>query len=744
MRIITWRYRQMKAKKSSVYTSHRIWPLEIVLGMVLLCIVFGVTTNTDISNANERLASTANYIKEQCNNNQKLDLASETKSLMRIMESAEYIVRSLSYDMEKEQKEQPDKNMLEKYAKESYVTGILLLDSQGEVEQFYYTDELKADDFQDNIDAEALLDVAEFPEKTYAARINCKDGSYIDLAAAGRTDRPGIIVAYYHTPAEYCYIFAHSMEQLLTGYTVEHDGTIVISSGERIVASNNESLIGASINDVEILRYIRERGEGSKLVHSRDGMDTQTRSFGLMQKSRNYYIYAYLSERAVYNKTPQNMLFVALAYLFILIVINMVRWRTMQRYQKQQIQIQQEYAQRLESKNIQLEDSVRRETKANSAKTDFLSRMTHDIRTPLNGIIGLLKIDEAHPDNLELIHANRQKMLVSANHLLSLINDMLQMSKLENNEIILAHDALDLNALSTDIITIVEQRAADAGITLEYNRREDQVPYPYVYGSPLHIRQLFLNIYGNSIKYNNVGGKVSTYLKCLGASEGIVTYQWTISDTGIGMSKEFLKRLFEPFAQEHADARSVYNGTGLGMAIVKSLIDKMNGTIQVTSEEGKGSVFIITLPFEIAEKEQVVHEEAEEEKASIRGLHLLLVEDNELNAEIAEVLLEDEGAFIEVAWDGQQAVDAFAGHSQGTYDAILMDIMMPKVDGYTATKIIRSMNRPDAKSIPIIAMTANAFDEDVKQCLEAGMNAHLSKPLQMEKVVSTIARFCKR
>ena len=612
------------------------------------------------------------------------------------------------------------------------------------MEQEYHTDERNVWDLYENIDAEALLDVWDFPEKTYASRVNCEDGSVIDLAAVGRTDRSGIIVACYHTSKEYCHIFVNSMEQFLAGYSVKHDGTIVISNGEEIVASNDSRLVGTSMDNNEILRTIRRRAEGSKLVHVRDGGDTGGRSFGLMEQSRNYYIYAYMPEREVFNKTPQNMLFVALAYLLVLIIVNMVRWQTEQKYQKQKLQIQQEYAQRLENKNLQLEESVKREIKANSAKTDFLARMTHDIRTPLNGIIGLLKMEEIHPDDLELLHANREKMLVSADHLLSLINDMLQMSKLENDEIVLTQDAMDLNALLMDVVTIVEQRAADAGITLEYDKASDKVLYPYVYGSPLHVRQIFLNIYGNCIKYNRIGGKVITHLDYLGAADGMVHYRWMISDTGIGMSENFLEHIFEPFVQEHSDARSVYHGIGLGMAIVKRLIDKMNGTIQVTSQEGKGSTFVVVLPFKIAEKEKVVQPETATGETSIRGLHILLAEDNELNAEIAARLLNDEGATVQVVRDGQQAIDAFASRPQGTYDAILMDIMMPKIDGYTATRVIRSTNRQDAKAIPIIAMTAHVFDEDVKQCLEAGMNAHLPKPLQMEKVVSTIARLCKR
>ena len=255
------------------------------------------------------------------------------------------------------------------------------------------------------------------------------------------------------------------------------------------------------------------------------------------------------------------------------------------------------------------------------------------------------------------------------------------------------------------------------------------------------MRQLFLNIYGNCIKYNKFGGKVTTILKCEGTTGSRVIYRWIIADTGVGMSQEFLKHIFDPFSQERSDARSVYNGTGLGMAIVKGLVDEMHGTIEVTSKEGIGSTFDITLPFEISEESVDTQREEVPEAGSIRGIHLLIAEDNELNAEIIETLLEDEGAEITIARDGQEAVELFKINPQGTFDAILMDVMMPYMNGLEATRIIRSLDRADAEKIPIIAMTANAFEEDVKKCIEAGMNAHLSKPLQMDKVIAVIYQY---
>ena len=383
--------------------------------------------------------------------------------------------------------------------------------------------------------------------------------------------------------------------------------------------------------------------------------------------------------------------------------------------------------------------------KANAAKSSFLSRMSHDMRTPLNGIIGLLEIDERHPDDPALLSANRAKIISAANHLLSLINDVLQMSKLGSGEITLNHEGVDLNALAREILSLTAQRAADADVTLRYVREEsDALEYPYVYASALHLRQLFLNIYENCIKYNKPGGRIETRFCILGEENGRVTYRWTISDTGIGMSEEFLQHIFEPFAQEHSDARSLYRGTGLGMSIVKELVDKMDGTIRVTSREGEGSSFEITLPFEIAPESAVARPERPAAGGDVRGLKLLMAEDNALNTEVARTLLEEAGAQVEVVGDGKQALERFAASAPGEFDAILMDVMMPVMNGLDATRAIRALDRPDAKEIPILAMTANAFDEDARRCLDAGMNVHLSKPLHMEEVTAAIARCCAR
>ena len=708
---------------------------EILVGLLLFFVVLVITVKADLSSAETRLSDMVTYIKEQYNNNMKLDIASESKSLMRMIQSVEV----LSQQIQQEEKTSDiTEELLENYCTISYLTGVLILDENGQVQEKYCSDEVQAEEILSQTDQDVLLDVVDFHEKTYSVRMECEDGSYIDIAANGRQDKPGIVLVYYHTPERYTSIFNHSINSLLTGYSLEHNGTIVISENNQIVASNDKGLIGAKTEDIQELKCINESAVEKQLVRT----DYQTiPDYGLMEKGRDYYVYAYMSADKIFAKTPRNMLYTVFIYLVIVGFMHALRWRMLQGHQKEQMRLQKEYTKNLESKNLELREAVFQAQKANAAKSSFLSRMSHDIRTPLNGIIGLIKINETHMDDRELVKTNQDKMLVSADHLLSLINDVLQMSKLEDENIEISHEPIDLGEISREVGTIISGRTAEAGIAFEIGKQE--LPVSYVYGSPLHIRQIFLNIYGNCIKYNKPHGKVTTTLKCLGEKNGIVTYRWTISDTGIGMSEEFLKHIFEPFVQEHSDARTVYSGTGLGMSIVKKIIDRMNGTIVVTSKEGEGSTFVITLPFEIAEKPEEIPAEMDG-VVNIAGLHLLLAEDNELNAEIARTLLEDEGAITTIVNDGQQAVDIFSRNKPGTFDAILMDIMMPEMDGLSATKAIRALDREDAGTIPIIAMTANAFDEDEKKCMEAGMNAHLVKPLDIQKMKEAVCRYLNK
>ena len=392
----------------------------------------------------------------------------------------------------------------------------------------------------------------------------------------------------------------------------------------------------------------------------------------------------------------------------------------------------------LVEKTIALES----EKKANQSKSDFLSRMSHDMRTPLNGIIGLMDICMKHPEDRTLVDSSRLKARVAADHLLSLINDTLELSKLENEEAKLAKENFYLPKLLHEVETIAQMRADEECITIRFMDDPYSIPYPNLIGSSLHVKQIFLNLITNSIKYNRKNGSVDCYLKEEKESDNKVLVDMTVKDTGIGMSEDFLKNIFQPFVQADQGARSQYKGTGLGMAIVKELLDRMGGTIQIDSVENQGTSIHVVIPFEIAEEPAVVQEMSELPKENLSGCRILLAEDNELNREIAAFLLKDEGISVTESEDGRQALECFLKMPDGYYDAVLMDIMMPVMDGYQAAMAIRGSGKKDAEMIPIIAMTANAFAEDKRKTMEAGMNAHLSKPLNVPELMDTIRKFC--
>ena len=392
----------------------------------------------------------------------------------------------------------------------------------------------------------------------------------------------------------------------------------------------------------------------------------------------------------------------------------------------------------LVEKTIALES----EKKANQSKSDFLSRMSHDMRTPLNGIIGLMDICMKHPEDRTLVDSSRLKARVAADHLLSLINDTLELSKLENEEAKLAKEDFYLPELLREVETIAQMRADEECITIHFMDDPYSIPYPNLIGSSLHVKQIFLNLITNSIKYNHKNGTVDCYLKEEKESDERVLVDVTIKDTGIGMSEDFLKNIFHPFVQADQGARSQYKGTGLGMAIVKELLDRMGGTIQIDSVENQGTTIHVVIPFEIAEEPAAVQEMSELPKENLSGCRILLAEDNELNREIAAFLLKDEGISVTEAEDGQQAVECFLKMPEGYYDAVLMDIMMPVMDGYQAARAIRGSGKKDAEMIPIVAITANAFAEDKRKTMEAGMDAHLSKPLNVQELMDTIRKFC--
>lgn len=401
-------------------------------------------------------------------------------------------------------------------------------------------------------------------------------------------------------------------------------------------------------------------------------------------------------------------------------------------YKQKELAYQQELVKAVESAN-----------QANTAKTDFLNRMSHDIRTPLNGILGMLDIAQKNETNPKTLLECHEKMRTAAFHLKALVNDVLDMQRMETDRFFLEQIPFDIREILDNCWSMLEAQASRLDITLK-KIKPGSLKYPYLIGSPLHIRQIFMNLLSNAIKYNKPGGSISVHAKIIRQVHQNVIYKFIISDTGIGISPEFQKHIFEPFAQEDTGARTIYKGTGLGMAIVHRLVQEMGGTIQLKSEKNVGSTFTLILPFTIDEHQPSASAEtATDTPADLTDLHILVVEDNELNLEIAVFSLEAAGLNVSTAINGLEAVRLFEKSKPYEYDIILMDIMMPVMNGLDAAKAIRGLSRPDATTVPIIALSANAFAEDIQKSKNAGINEHLAKPLEMDKVLKVIASYCK-
>lgn len=395
----------------------------------------------------------------------------------------------------------------------------------------------------------------------------------------------------------------------------------------------------------------------------------------------------------------------------------------------------------LEKENTLLRETALREKEANEAKARFLSHMSHDIRTPINGILGMITIGDLYPDDMEKQAECRKKVQAAAKHLLSLINNVLDLSKLESGISDCKAEPFEIKALIENCLIMVQAQADSSAVNISYTPSE--ITKPYVIGCSLYLRQILINLLSNAIKYNKANGWLYLSMRENILGKDCVEYEFTVKDTGIGMSEDFLKHIFTPFTQENRGARTKYTGTGLGMSITKQLIDKMNGSVRIESKLGEGSTVTVKLPFAIDHEEicSVPHQETKIKE--LCGMCILLAEDNEINMEVAQCILKKEGMRIIGVQNGKQALDRFAESALYSIDLILMDIMMPVMDGLEAARRIRRLPRPDAKTVPILAMTANAFSEDIAKTRHAGMNEHLTKPIERALLLQRLSHYCK-
>ena len=675
--------------------------------------------------AEKRMVEIVNYVKVQCSTYTHYNESSESKSLLRAIESARQMSTNIS--MEKENGGQLSEDFLKENLQTLWVDGILVLDAEGKTDCEYSMDESLTGEITAYLQKDIIMDFAGYEERSYSERFAREDGSRIDVAACARKDAPGIVAIYYYTSPEFARNYTLTIQGLLNGYSTQQDGTILVADDGIVVASNDESLLGQNTAGNEVVQAMKKHTDSQHIYHlKKEGIGC----YGIMLKQRDYYIYAYLPDMEVFHNLPLSVISVIFLYFLLLSIFWFWTYRTNQAHQKQEQEKDEKY-------KAELLIAAKKAEAANEAKTEFLQRMSHDIRTPINGICGMVNMAEHYPDDMEKQTEYRAKVKEASNLLLELVNDVLDMSKFESGKIVLEEIPFNLGSISREVFVVIEQMAAEQNIRIMWEKKE--ITHRNFIGSPGYVKRVMMNILSNAVKYNRENGQI--YISCIeipSEQPERTTMEFVCRDTGIGMAEEFQKCVFEPFAQEHTGSRTKFAGTGLGMAIAKSLVEKMGGTITCESKEGMGTTFMIRVPFKIDLNADKQEEQKDVSEKSIKGLHILLAEDNELNMEIAEFMLQNEGAKVTKAWNGQEAVEMFSKSEPGEFDVILMDIMMPVMNGYEAARRIRSLDREDAKEVPIIAMTANAFTEDRIRAKEAGMDEHIAKPVDVELLIKVI------
>ena len=709
----------------------RFWIFGILLGICVTAASLYYFFQAEKKEAENRMVKTVNYVKVQCSTYTHYNEASESKSLLRAIESARQM--STNIDMETENGGRLSQEFLKENLQTLWVDGILVLDAEGKTVCKYSMDEALTNEITDYLQKDIIMDFTGYEERSYSERIDREDGSRIDIAACARKDAPGMVAIYYYTSPEFVRNYTLTIQNLLNGYSTQKDGTIIVADKGTIVASNDESLLGQDTAGNQVVQAMKEHTDSQHIFHLKN---EGTGGYGIMLKQRDYYIYTYLPDTEVFRNLPLSVTAVVFLYLLIFGIFCFWGYRADLAHRKQEQEKDEKY-------KAELLRAAKKAEAANEAKTEFLQRMSHDIRTPINGICGMIDVADHYADNMEKQTECRAKIKEASHLLLELINEVLDMSKLESDEVVLEEIPFNLNSISEEILGVIEHMAAEQNIRIIWEKKE--VTHWNLIGSPVHVKRILMNILSNAVKYNKENGYV--YISCReipSKQTAMTTLEFVCRDTGIGMAEAFQKRIFEPFAQEHAGSRTKFAGTGLGMPITKKLVEKMGGTISFESKEGTGTTFVIRIPFQIDADMKDRTETEEKTETSIQGLHVLLTEDNELNMEIAEFVLQNEGAVVTKAWNGQKAVDIFRKNRPGEFDVILMDIMMPVMNGYEAAKMIRSLDREDAKVIPIIAMTANAFTEDKMRAKEAGMDEHIAKPVDGKLLVKVINELVKR
>ena len=848
----------------------RTWVLYILVGVLFMAGVVLASGWKALHATEERFCQTIEFVKSQSTSFEQYNDTITAKALRRTAVSVHQLAGDAALDLS-------DPHCLKQQTETLWLTGISVLRPDGTLLCEYTANGICYAQLEDRLKKETALDVFRFPQKTYLKRVLLADGSAVDVAAHRADHEEVILLAYRCTPAKFVEGTALSVQSILDGYPEETSGTLFIVQNNQVIASNRPELIGQDTTASPPVQEIRSAGLAEKLTPTH-GWNGSGCYFGMYSHGRSFDLYAYTDEKTVFHESLTLVLTALVCYILLVSVLQMLRRRAVQEMEQQKKEQEKKYQTQLEEQNRKLEIALQHEGAANRAKREFLFNMSHDIRTPMNAIIGFTSLAATHIDNREQVLDYLKKISTSSQHLLSLINDVLDMSRIESGKVKIEEKAVHLPDLVHDVRSIIQPNVAAKRLSLFIDTMD--IEDEDIITDPLRLNQILLNILSNAIKFTPTGGMISIRIaQKNGAPKGCVCYEFRIKDNGIGMSEEFQKHIFEEFSREESSTVSGIQGTGLGMSITKNIVDLMGGTIALTSEPGKGTEFIVTLCFTrsgqkaepkqlpqleglralvadddtntclnvstmlskigmrpewtISGKEAVIRtkyaveqgdafsvyiidwlipdmngieivrqirkvignrcpiiiltaydwadiedearaagvtafcekplflselrrvlaepfraepasEPAQPTAADLKGKKLLLVEDNELNREIALEILKEAGFVVDTAEDGAVAVQKIKQAAPGQYDLILMDIQMPNLDGYEATRQIRALPDAEKASIPIFAMTANAFEEDRQNALAAGMNGHIAKPLDVPHLLRVLADALKK
>ena len=686
-----------------------LWMLAA--GVVIVAAMWLLGTVIGRRDAQRTIDQTGDYLRQQCIEYRDIMSVDRVKSLMRLSEQVvELALDGAAYPQIR------NSEYLAQYAQRQRMTDVLVLNGDLEIEYSY-----GSGNWRYLYTSSAIASIVQYPDKIFSQRVT-RDGVVYDITAVARRGAPGIIFCTRERSANELMSYQTSVESLLAGYEtgVTTGMYTYITDGETVIGSSVADQRGKPVDEVPLIRALEDSGDGGTEMTrvQSDGV-----YFGACGLYRGYRLYVFLSAGYVYaqarNMAVSTFGVLAMAILavaLLMITVNQQRKREEQEHQ------------------LRLEAEVQRATRADQAKTDFLRSMSHDIRTPINIVMGMLEIIGRSPDDRSLVEDCREKAQTAARYLLALANDVLTLNRLDGENAAPVSAPYRLSAELADIMSLARSQAEEHGVTLA--EPEISLEYDEFQGNPLHLWQMIQNIVGNAIKYSHPGGQVRCRFRTARDGDGVCRLTFICEDDGVGMSEEFQKRMFDAFTQENTGRASTAEGMGLGLAVVKHIVDEHSGTIQADSARGVGTRFEINVP--VCPRTAPEPEAVLDELPTLRGRRILVAEDNDLNRQIAVYLLEDAGVEVVQARDGREAVETFAASQPGTLDAVLMDMMMPRMDGLEAARAIRATERPDA-DIPIIAMTANLFDEDVAACLRAGMDGHIPKPLDAAQMLRTIA-----